>query len=112
MATIQNQKRALRKTVSLALRKLSTAEIQSQCRLQHCDDWQGFDTHIIDTALAVAKAVLSLPVFERSKHVSCYLSMPTGELDTNLLVKEVLRAGNIRYLIKPTPTLPMSSLYR
>lgn len=55
-----------------------------------------FETHAIK-ALAVAKAVLNLPAFQRSQHISCYLSMPAGELDTNYLVKEVIKAGNVMF---------------
>jgi len=62
-------------------------------------------------ALAVTKAVLQLPVFQRSKHVSCYLSMPTGELDTTLLVKEILNAGKTLYVPKVDTPGPIHRMH-
>jgi len=42
--------------------------------------------------------VLSSAFFRRSKNVSCYLNMPTGEVDTSALVSEILRAGKTLFV--------------
>ncbi|THU95003.1 nagb/rpia/CoA transferase-like protein, partial [Dendrothele bispora CBS 962.96] len=39
---------------------------------------------------SVAVKLLSLPAFRQCKSVSCYLNMPTGELDTSSIVNEIL----------------------
>lgn len=48
---------------------------------------------IIFTAKAVADRVLALDAFRKSKTISCYLSMPTMELDTSTLVQEIVRSS-------------------
>ena len=42
----------------------------------------------------VADAVVNSTVFQTSKYISCYLSMPKGELDTAPLVSAILAAGS------------------
>jgi len=44
--------------------------------------------------------VLSLPSFVKSSSVSCYLSMPSGEVDTPALVREILRSGKTLFVPK------------
>ena len=41
----------------------------------------------------VVKRLINSPLFQRSNSVSCYLSMPSGELDTSSLVTEIIRSG-------------------
>lgn len=48
----------------------------------------------IGTAKIVTDAVVNSTVFQTSKYVSCYLSMPGGELDTAPLVSAILAAGS------------------
>ncbi|EPQ52084.1 nagb/rpia/CoA transferase-like protein [Gloeophyllum trabeum ATCC 11539] len=74
-------KRALRKSVTATLRSLPPTDVQEQSH-------------------AIAARVLSLPSFAKSKTVSCYLSMPTGEVDTSPLVSEILRAGKSLFVPK------------
>ncbi|KAG6841046.1 hypothetical protein C0991_002354 [Blastosporella zonata] len=75
MATaLKAQKRALRKALSATLKSLSSSAIQEQSQ-------------------AVTARVLTLPAFQRSKSISCYLSMPSGELDTAVLISEILGHG-------------------
>ena len=49
-------------------------------------------THALP-AEQVLRRLLDAPFFQSSRSVSCYLSMPTGELDTSSLVAEIIRAG-------------------
>ncbi|KAE9407898.1 5-formyltetrahydrofolate cyclo-ligase [Gymnopus androsaceus JB14] len=75
LSTIQSQKRALRKSMSTALRSLDPLSVMEQSR-------------------AVAAQVLALPAFQGCKNVSCFLSMPLGELDTSEIVAEILKSEN------------------
>lgn len=50
-------------------------------------------THI-HLAEEVVQRLISSPFFQKSKNMSCYLSMPSGELDTSSLVTEILRSGS------------------
>ena len=45
-------------------------------------------------ARAVTDAVVNSTLFQASKSISCYLSMPNGELDTGPLVSAILAAGS------------------
>ncbi|TFK46827.1 5-formyltetrahydrofolate cyclo-ligase [Heliocybe sulcata] len=86
MTTVQATKRALRKSVGATLRSLPTANVQEQSH-------------------AIASRVLALPAFAKSKTISCYLSMPTGEVDTASLVTEILRAGKALFVPKIDRTI-------
>ncbi|KAF9010218.1 5-formyltetrahydrofolate cyclo-ligase [Cyathus striatus] len=79
--SIKAQKKALRNAVSskLALLAPSTIEEQSQ---------------------ALTTRVLALPQFRHSNAVSCYLSMPTGEIITSPLVSEILASGKSLFVPK------------
>ncbi|KAJ7800388.1 5-formyltetrahydrofolate cyclo-ligase [Mycena olivaceomarginata] len=83
MATLalKAEKKLLRKAMGVKLRDLSTSHIQDQSR-------------------ALTARVLSLPSFIQSKSVSCYLSMPSGEIDTSFLVREILRSGKTLFVPK------------
>ena len=45
----------------------------------------------------VTDAVVNSTMFQKSKYISCYLSMPRGELDTGPLVAAILAAGSRRF---------------
>ncbi|KAH8113748.1 5-formyltetrahydrofolate cyclo-ligase [Phellopilus nigrolimitatus] len=77
---ILNAKKALRQTVSATLRVLPDSEVQHQSEL-------------------ILKHVFALPIFQRSKTVSCYLSMK-GEVDTSEIAREILRKGKSLYVPK------------
>ncbi|KAJ7441769.1 hypothetical protein B0H11DRAFT_1749579 [Mycena galericulata] len=78
---LKAEKKILRKAMSLKLRDLSPAYIQDQSK-------------------ALTARVLALPSFIQSTAVSCYLSMPTGEIDTFSLVREILRSGKTLFVPK------------
>ncbi|KAG2363685.1 hypothetical protein BDR07DRAFT_1403588 [Suillus spraguei] len=72
MSILQStNKRALRKAITTTLRELSQSDIQSQSQ-------------------AITEKVLSLPAFQQCKTVSCYLSMPTAEVQTTSLILNIL----------------------
>ncbi|KAG2139363.1 hypothetical protein BD769DRAFT_1350846 [Suillus cothurnatus] len=64
-------KRVLRKAITTTLRELSQSDTQSQSQ-------------------AITEKVLSLPAFQQCKTVSCYLSMPTAEVQTTSLILNIL----------------------
>ncbi|GJE94808.1 5-formyltetrahydrofolate cyclo-ligase [Phanerochaete sordida] len=79
MATLQAQKKLLRKSMSAVLRTLTASEIQTQSE-------------------QVVRRLLDAPFFQSSDSVSCYLSMPTAELDTSSLVAEIIRSGKTLFV--------------
>ncbi|KAH7907947.1 hypothetical protein BJ138DRAFT_1013721 [Hygrophoropsis aurantiaca] len=72
MSVLQANKMVLRKAMGSKLRDLSPSTIQEQSQ-------------------AITARVLSLPIFEQCRSISCYLSMPTGEVDTSSIVTKILR---------------------
>lgn len=62
----------------------------------------------VKIARAVAAQVLALPAFQGCKNVSCFLSMPLGELDTSEIVAEILKSG---WSFPSTPGLASDMLY-
>ncbi|KAL4249851.1 5-formyltetrahydrofolate cyclo-ligase [Pleurotus pulmonarius] len=80
-SALKNQKRSLRKTVASLLAALTPHDIQSQSR-------------------AIAKNVESLLPFRQCRAVSCYLSMPSGEVDTSFLVSSILASGKSLFVPK------------
>ncbi|TFY77692.1 hypothetical protein EWM64_g6319 [Hericium alpestre] len=80
-ALVRNQKRALRKYITETLRALPSADVQEQSR-------------------RITERILASPFFLKSRSVSCYLSMPTGEPDTAPLVSEILRTGKTLFVPK------------
>ncbi|EPS94067.1 hypothetical protein FOMPIDRAFT_1033497 [Fomitopsis schrenkii] len=81
MASLQTHKKALRKTMATRLRSLSVSDVQQQSRM-------------------IADRVLASPYFARSQSVSCYLSMPSGEVDTSALISAILRSGKTLFVPK------------
>ncbi|KAI0067355.1 5-formyltetrahydrofolate cyclo-ligase [Artomyces pyxidatus] len=81
MASLQAQKRALRKAMSSSLSKATPEDYQSQSR-------------------KITETLLLAPWFRTSDTVSCFLSMPTGEVDTSMLVAEILRAAKTLFVPK------------
>ncbi|KAL0959615.1 hypothetical protein HGRIS_011318 [Hohenbuehelia grisea] len=78
---LKADKRLLRKAISSTLWALAPQDIQAQSQ-------------------AVTHRVLALPAFQACQTVSCYLSMPSGELDTSTLVAEILKAGKTLFVPK------------
>ncbi|PCH35410.1 5-formyltetrahydrofolate cyclo-ligase [Wolfiporia cocos MD-104 SS10] len=85
MASMQGQKSAVRAAVAAKLRLLPQSDIARQSQM------------------AVGR-VLAAPFFAQSTNVSCYLSMPAGELETAALVSEILRAGKTLFVPKIDPS--------
>lgn len=90
MSILQStNKRALRKAITTTLRELSQSDIQSQCDSQILC-WAIDMTNMLREAQAITEKVLSLPAFQECKTVSCYLSMPAAEVQTNSLILNIL----------------------
>ncbi|KAK0495967.1 5-formyltetrahydrofolate cyclo-ligase [Armillaria luteobubalina] len=81
---LRAEKRAMRKALSSTLKNISPAVIEEQSK-------------------AVADRVLAFDAFRESKTISCYLSMPTMELDTSTLVQEIVRSNKTLYVPKISP---------
>ncbi|KAF8636942.1 hypothetical protein AX17_003193 [Amanita inopinata Kibby_2008] len=77
--TLRAQKKALRKAANATLRALPPSLIEEQSR-------------------AVTDQIISSPFFTRSKVLSCYLSMPTGELSTSSLVSTILQSDKMIFV--------------
>ncbi|KAK6992701.1 5-formyltetrahydrofolate cyclo-ligase [Favolaschia claudopus] len=67
-------------------------------------------SHIQDQSRTLTSKILSLPSFVQSKNVSCYLSMPSGEIDTSMLVREILRSGKSLFVPRIDKTDDLDSL--
>lgn len=98
MSTIQSlkiQKRALRKAIGSKLSAIPTQSIHEQCNVaslfSRLPGWHADST----TAYSIIQRLGSFPAFSRSKSLSCYLSMPSGEVDTSSLVSQILDSGGI-----------------
>ncbi|KAI5122242.1 hypothetical protein M0805_007107 [Coniferiporia weirii] len=77
---ILGTKRALRLAMANTLRTLPESEIQIQSE-------------------AILKCLIASPIFQRSKTVSCFLSM-SGEVSTNEIAREIMQAGKALYVPK------------
>ncbi|KAJ7185790.1 hypothetical protein C8R46DRAFT_386315 [Mycena filopes] len=80
------EKKALRKAIRANLRDLSLPRLQDQSEV-------------------LTARMLSLPAFIQAKSVGCYLSMPSGEIDTASLVREILRSGKSLFVPKIDTTI-------
>jgi len=58
-----------------------------------CYHYMDNDDDLFVAANAVVRRLGSLPIFQQAKSLSCYLSMPSGEVDTASVVFEVLESG-------------------
>ncbi|KAL5522682.1 hypothetical protein ACEPAG_8700 [Sanghuangporus baumii] len=81
-SSVESTKKALRHAVSETVRKLSDTAVRTQSE-------------------AVFRHVISSETFQKSKAISCYLSM-RGEVDTTNIAREVLRSGKSLYVPKIT----------
>jgi 5-formyltetrahydrofolate cyclo-ligase len=106
LSSLRTQKKELRKAVSATLQLLSIPNLEEQCKYDNgvtapqiswVDGLYNRITYFL--AKAIAANVLSLPSFNLSRSVSCYLSMPSGEADTASLVSEVLSRGEDQSLL-------------
>ncbi|KAG9309949.1 hypothetical protein JVU11DRAFT_9981 [Chiua virens] len=71
ISAVRSAKKALRSSMTKSLRNLTQAELQTQSE-------------------AIVGKVVALPAFQRAKTISCYLSMPTAEVQTMALVSTIL----------------------
>jgi 5-formyltetrahydrofolate cyclo-ligase len=93
MTTIKSAKAALRKSMRQRLANLTSESLTAQCA-SHSTDWIVYIEALgISVASAVTRHITSHPAFQKSKCVACYLSMPTGEIQTDDIVDAVLGQG-------------------
>ncbi|KAF8263196.1 5-formyltetrahydrofolate cyclo-ligase [Lactarius quietus] len=86
MASLTAKKKALRRSITSILRALSQDETRSQSQ-------------------AITKRILDAPWFSQATTVSCYLSMPTGEVDTSAITEAILASGKTLFVPKVDATL-------
>ncbi|KAF8889586.1 hypothetical protein BD779DRAFT_1708119 [Infundibulicybe gibba] len=79
--TLTAQKKVLRSAMASTLQKLSSLAIKEQSE-------------------AVAARILSMESFQRSRSISCYLNMPSRELDTLSLVSEIISRDKTLFVPK------------
>ncbi|KAH9989541.1 5-formyltetrahydrofolate cyclo-ligase [Russula vinacea] len=84
--SLVSRKRALRKSLSSTLRALSQDEVRTQ-------------------SSEIVRRVLSAPWFDEATTISCYLSMPAGEVDTSVIASAVLKSGKNLFVPKVDTTL-------
>jgi 5-formyltetrahydrofolate cyclo-ligase len=89
--TLTVKKKVLRKSVTSTLQGIPTLGIQTQCECPH--QLLRNELTILGTAQAIAARILTSPFFRDCKCVSCYLSMPSAEVDTASVILEILRTG-------------------
>ncbi|KAI0294068.1 hypothetical protein B0F90DRAFT_1759079 [Multifurca ochricompacta] len=85
-ASLTSKKKVLRKSLSSTLRSLSQDEIRTQ-------------------STAILERVLSTQWFVRANTISCYLSMPAGEVDTSAITAAILHSGKNLFVPKVDPAL-------
>jgi hypothetical protein len=69
---------------------------------------------ILLSASEIVRRVISAPWFDEATTISCYLSMPAGEVDTSAIAPAILNSGTqppFRFgsLLYPLPLLPFLS---
>jgi hypothetical protein len=120
-SSLTSRKRALRKSLSSVLRALSQDDVRAQCnyRVASPADPQRYTmtTLFLLLASAILARVLSAPWFDKATTVSCYLSMPAGEVDTTALTSSILQSGtrqpaNCRTLMRLTDPLVFHRMIR
>ena len=68
-------------------------------------------THLLLLASAILTRVLSASWFDKATTVSCYLSMPAGEVDTSAITSAILHSGTQLPMILDTFHLSPRSAY-
>ncbi|KAH9954585.1 5-formyltetrahydrofolate cyclo-ligase family-domain-containing protein [Russula dissimulans] len=87
-AALTSRKRALRKSISSIIRALSHDDVRTQSG-------------------AITSRVLSADWFNNAKTVGCYLSMPSGEVDTSAIAAAILHSGKNLFVPRVDTVLPL-----
>ncbi|KAJ3555398.1 hypothetical protein NP233_g12217 [Leucocoprinus birnbaumii] len=80
-SSLKAQKRALRKAMASSLASIPALSIQEQTN-------------------AIVSRLNSLSAFQQAGSISCYLSMPSGEVDTTPVVSEILKSDRSLFVPK------------
>jgi len=86
-SSLTSRKRALRKSLSSVLQALSQDDIRAQ-------------------SSAIVTRILSASWFDKATTVSCYLSMPAGEVDTSTITSAILHSGKKLFVPRVDAALP------
>ncbi|KAJ8509003.1 hypothetical protein ONZ45_g8779 [Pleurotus djamor] len=86
-AVLQAQKRALRKSMSEILRTITAEDIQAQ-------------------SLDIAHHLSRLPSYQSAQRISCFLNMPTGEVDTSHTIHDILDDGKTLFVPRIDKSTP------
>lgn len=62
--------------------------VKKRARIPHVKS-----THPLHVAQQVVDRLLTLEEYRASKHVSVYISMPSGEVDTRAIIHDLLHSG-------------------
>mmetsp|Transcript_24929 Transcript_24929/g.54796 ORF Transcript_24929/g.54796 Transcript_24929/m.54796 type:complete len:288 (+) Transcript_24929:16-879(+) len=76
---VRNEKQAVRKKLRSAMKNLTAEDIEAQSN-------------------SVWKNVFELPVYQSANSVGLFLSMPTGEINTDLILQHCVREGKDIYV--------------
>jgi 5-formyltetrahydrofolate cyclo-ligase len=76
---IRQQKQELRQRIRKAVKELSDQEVQEQ-------------------SARVWQRVLALPVYQSARHIGVFLSMPHGEIQTDILIQDCVLQGKTVYV--------------
>lgn len=96
---VQSAKQALRRTIGRKLKAVPPTEVMQDCEGFPVPplfrSWAGSraDTDDSPTAAAVVSRVLASAWYQRAQNVSCYLSTPTGEVNTDAIILDALAKG-------------------
>jgi 5-formyltetrahydrofolate cyclo-ligase len=93
MTAIRAAKKELRRVLKQKLATVEKDSVASQCTLSqdyiNVDISQGW----CFVASKIVKSLFALPEYQHAKRISVYLSMPSGEANTPVIVRHALGAG-------------------
>jgi 5-formyltetrahydrofolate cyclo-ligase len=90
---VQQAKMALRKAITARLRALPPAQVDSECSFTLSFSTAGCstDTSAFDrVARTITEYLLQSALYLSAKNISCYLSLPVGEVQTDQIIRHAL----------------------
>jgi len=90
---VQQAKMALRKAITARLRALPPAQVDSECSftLSFSTAGSSTDTSAFDrVARTITEHLLQSAYYLSAKNISCYLSLPVGEVQTDQIIRHAL----------------------
>jgi len=108
---VRTAKKSLRKSVAQILSSLTTEQILKQCELPILFFFLCV-SHSCSLSLAasiVTQSILKSPIYANATSVSIYVSMESGEIDTDQLCRHALNQGESHS--EPFPFLETTSMH-